>query len=131
MISGSLSVSWPSIHPAWLVISPGIDRNDRALLGDHLVHQVDEVWPRVALHVELDAGANAVQPHGNVAHVVGRDMPLVGAGMHRDPADASIQADVHRIEHPRLVAARELRSVATLLTLTDRRTIRASGFRLG
>ncbi len=41
-------------QPAWLVTSPARTGHERALVGPDLVHERQQIRPRIALDVELD-----------------------------------------------------------------------------
>jgi hypothetical protein len=68
------------------------------------VDEIDEIRPRVAFDVELDAGTQGLEAARDVAHVVWRDVALVRARVHGDASGSSRQADVHGVEDARLAA---------------------------
>ena len=83
----------------------------------------EQIGTRIALDVVLDAALLRRQVRGDLVHVARRDVALVGARMHRDARRAGVDARRgRRRARTESSPPRELRSVATLLTLTERRT---------
>ena len=81
-------------QPAWLVISPGMDRHERALIRLDRVHELQQIRPRVAFDIELDAPPSAARRYAAMSCTsAGRDVPRVGARMHGDPRRAGVDAD--------------------------------------
>ena len=94
--------------------------HERALVGLHLVHERDQIRPRVALDVELNAPPERREQRGNLPHVGRGDVTGVGARMHGDAGRASGQHTFTASITEGVAPPRELRSVAILLTLTER-----------
>ena len=96
------------------------DRHQRALIGPHLAHQLEQLGPRIAFDVELDRRAERASDTPRSSRTSSGVMCRASArGCTVIPAAPAADADVRP---PRARSAarppRELRSVATLLTLT-------------
>src|SRR5262245_42561715 len=81
------------------------DGHERALVWVDLVHQRDQIGPRIPFDVELDEGTPPLERARDVANVLGRNVPPVSARMHGDAQGARGQTYLHGVEHARLHAA--------------------------
>ena len=96
-----------------------LHRNQRALRRANLEHELEKIGPRITLDVVLDLG-RALQQLGDAVHVRRSDVTLVGARMNRNARRAGGDARRETASSTSgSLPPLELRSVATLLTLTD------------
>jgi hypothetical protein len=70
------------------------------LIRTDLVNKSKQVWSGITFDIELHA--RAMRPHrsGDLPHVRGCDVALIGPRMDRDAVNASSDTDVDGIEHP-------------------------------
>jgi hypothetical protein len=78
--------------------------HERALIGRHLFDEIEQLGPRIALDVVLDAGMAAYRP-GDRPDIVGRDVAAIGARMHGDARSTGRDADLNGFDHVRLAPA--------------------------
>ena len=64
-----------------------------------------QLGPRIAFDVEFDSRPLAFERARDVAHVLRRDVALIGARMDGDARHAGSKTHGHGVEHARLVAA--------------------------
>jgi hypothetical protein len=75
----------------------GHDRHERALLGLHLLHELEQLRTRIALDIQLDLRPERRQAARNVAHIVGRDVTSVHPRVDRNAGDTCPHADIGRM----------------------------------
>ncbi len=79
-IAGRSASERASARPAGLARDlAGLHRHQRALVRPRLEHERQEVGPRIPFDVELHPVATRREVRGDLAHVVGTDVALVGA----------------------------------------------------
>jgi hypothetical protein len=114
-------------QPAWLVTSPGITGTSGALIGpDRQCHR-DQVRPWIALDVELDGTAAAPRcaaSHAAMSVTSVRRMCRSSARGCTVMPGAPAATPLDRAHDAWQRAAARLRSVATLLMLTESATMR-------
>src|SRR5262249_12135008 len=77
------------------------NRDQRALIGPGFFHQIEQLRPRIALDVELDARVLLAQDRGNGAHVFGRDVAATGTRVNRDARRPGRDTDPDSLEDAR------------------------------
>jgi hypothetical protein len=83
----------------------GLHRHERALVRPHLVHERQQVWPRVAFDVVLDPIAKRREQRSDLANVAAGDVAFVRPRMHGDARGALRNDHAHGLENGRLGAA--------------------------
>ena len=96
------------------------DRHERALVRPHREHQRDQIGPRIAFDVELDVGRLRLEQRGDLADVAGVMCRSSARGCTVMPGAPASSTPAPPRARTATLPPRELRSVATLLTLTDR-----------
>ena len=85
----------------------GNDRHQGALIRPNLVDEIEEFGPRIALDVVFNRRRAAAEAQRDRAHVFRRDVPAIGARMHRDAGCACRFGRRRRVEpHRRRVEQR-------------------------
>ena len=81
------------------------DGDKRALSRSHRVDELEHVRTRVAFDIQLDAGRRVSQQAGDRVHVLERNVPAIGARMHRDAERTRCDARGDCFNHARDVSA--------------------------
>ena len=117
--SGSRPAAGPGVPSGLAGDLARHDRHERALIGPDLEHQIDQLRPRIAFDVVLDRRARAASARAIVAHILRRDVAPSARGCTVMPGAPAVRRSTPpRRARSACVPPRELRSVATLLTLT-------------
>jgi len=75
--------------------------NFRALVRADFLDKGQEFRPRIPFDVEFNTTRLLREGRRNLVHVVRRDMPPVGARVHRDARSTRSNTHIHRVEHAR------------------------------
>ena len=105
----------------------GLHGDQRALMGTHFANHGEEVRPWVPFHVEFDGPAPRLEITRDRVHVGRGDVSRVGPRVHRDTGAPAARHTLTAWTTDGTDPPRELRSVATLFTLTLSRGPVASG----
>ena len=84
---------------------PRANRDERALVRPDRTNQIEQIGPRIAFDVELDAVAERRELLGDFVYVSGRDVTRVSARVHGDARRAVGHAHAHRVDDARNRAA--------------------------
>ena len=106
----------------------GRNRDQRALIRLHLVHERQQIGARIAFDVVLDRRPSGrPSARRDVADIVRRDVPAIGARVHGDAVHAGVQADGNGVEHARHAAAARIAQRRDLVDV-DRQADHESGY---
>ena len=80
---------------------PRPDRHERALIRAGVAHELQKIWARISLDVELDAVAHRLEDFRDGAHILWRDVPPIGARMNGDPSGSRRDRHANRLSDAR------------------------------